>query len=64
MKLVCKGSPVPEPLRFLEKKGGELIVCSTCLDYFELSEQRVIGIVGGMPDILEAISLAAKAVSV
>ncbi len=64
VKLVCKGSPVLEPLRALEKKGVELIVCSTCLDYFNLNEQREIGIVGGMPDILEAISRAGKVVSV
>ncbi len=64
VKLVCKGSPVLDQLRMLEKKGVELIVCSTCLDYFQLSEQREIGIVGGMPDILEAISRAGKVVSV
>ena len=64
VKLVCKDSPVLDELGRLENKGVELIVCSTCLDYFGLSEQRVIGIVGGMPDILEAIARAAKVVSV
>ena len=64
VKLVCKGSSVLDPLRRLEKKGVELIVCSTCLEYFQLGEQCEIGIVGGMPDILEAISRAGKVVSV
>lgn len=64
VRLVCKGSPVLDQLRVLEKKGVELVVCSTCLDYLQLNEQREIGIVGGMPDILEAISRAGKVVSV
>jgi intracellular sulfur oxidation DsrE/DsrF family protein len=64
VKLVCLGSPALDPLRALEKKGVELIVCSTCLDYFGLTERREIGIVGGMPDILEAISRAGKLASI
>ncbi len=64
VKLVCKGSPVLEPLRALEAKGVELIICSTCLEYYGLTEQREIGIVGGMPDILEAISRAGKVVTI
>ena len=64
VKLVCKGSPVLEPLRALEAKGVELIICSTCLEYYGLTDQREIGIVGGMPDILEAIARAGKVVSV
>lgn len=64
VKLVCKGSPVLQHLRTLKGKGVELIVCSTCLDYFGLADQLEVGIVGGMPDILEAIARAGKVVSV
>lgn len=64
VKLVCTGSPVLNELRAYKDKGVELIICSTCLDYYHLADQVQIGIVGGMPDILEAISRAGKVVSV
>ncbi len=34
----------------------ELIVCSTCFDYFNLRDKVIAGIVGGMPDIIEAMN--------
>ena len=64
VRLVCEGSPVLEQLRALEAKGVELIVCSTCLNYFGLTDKVQVGIVGGMPAILEALARAEKVVSV
>lgn len=63
VKLVCEGSPVIEQLRALESKNVRLIVCSTCLNYFELSEKLQVGIVGGMGDILEAQTKAGKVIT-
>jgi intracellular sulfur oxidation DsrE/DsrF family protein len=63
VRLVCKGSPVLERLGALEDKGVRLIVCSTCLNYFELTEKVKVGIVGGMGDILEAQVKAEKVIS-
>ena len=63
VKLVCEGSPVIEQLRALKERGVELIVCSTCLDYFGLRDKVVVGIVGGMPDIIEAMNIAEKVIS-
>jgi hypothetical protein len=40
-----------------------LILCSTCLNYYYLADQVQVGIVGGMPDILEAQQRASKAIS-
>jgi len=54
VKLVAEGSPFLERLSQLEQRGVRLIICSTCLNYFELTDNVRIGIVGGMPDILEA----------
>ena len=53
-----------EQLRALEAKGLELIICSTCLNYFGLNDKVQVGIVGGMPDILEALSRAEKVITV
>lgn len=63
VKLACKGSPVLENLRKIEEQGVELILCSTCLDYFSLTDQVAVGIVGGMTDIIEAMQKAEKVVS-
>lgn len=63
VKLVVEGSPFLEPLSQIEKKGVRLIVCSTCLNYFELTEKVRVGIVGGMPDILEAQTRANKVIT-
>ena len=61
--LVVNGSPVIESLRSLEAKGVNLIICNTCLKYFELNDQVAVGITGGMPDIIEAQRRAAKVIT-
>lgn len=63
VKLVCEGSPVIEKLRELEAKGVRLIVCSTCLNYYNLQDKVLTGIVGGMGDILEAQTKAEKVIT-
>jgi intracellular sulfur oxidation DsrE/DsrF family protein len=63
VRLVTEGSPVIEKLQSLEGKGVRLIVCSTCLNYYGLSEKIKIGIVGGMGDILAAQRLAGKVIT-
>jgi intracellular sulfur oxidation DsrE/DsrF family protein len=64
VKLVVDGSPVLETLRSLEHKGVRLILCSTCLSYFNLTDEVRVGIVGGMSDIIEAQSRAGKVISI
>lgn len=62
VKLACEGSPALEQLKALEAKGVELLLCSTCLDYFGLREYVKVGVVGGMPDIIEAMQRATKVI--
>ena len=50
-------------LRILEDAGVELIVCSTCLEYFGLIDKVRVGKVGGMPGILAALQEEDKVVS-
>jgi len=63
VRLACAGSPVIESLRALEAQGVELVLCQTCLNYFELVEQVQVGVVGGMGDIIEALTKAGKVIS-
>src|SRR5512145_2637305 len=62
VKLVCSGSPVLEQLKQLERKGVELVLCKTCLDFFDLTGQVQAGVVGGMGDIIEALQKADKVI--
>lgn len=64
VKLVVEGSPVLDTLRSLEGKGVRLILCSTCLNYYNLIDMVRVGIVGGMGDILEAQRQAGKVITI
>lgn len=64
VKLVVEGSPVIETLKKLEAKGVRLILCNTCLGYFNLTEKVQVGIIGGMTDIIEAQFKAEKVISI
>jgi len=64
VELAAAGSPVLDSLKALELKGTRLVLCSTCLDYYGLTDKAQIGIVGGMTDIIEAQRLARKVISI
>jgi len=64
VKLVVEGSPLIGDLKALQEKGVHLIACGTCLDYFGLKEQVVVGEIGGMAAILEAMMEAEKVLTV
>lgn len=63
VRLACRGSTVIDILNEFENNGVELILCQTCLTYFNLVDQVEVGIVGGMGDILESIQKAEKTIS-
>jgi hypothetical protein len=64
VRLTIEGSPVLDSLLSLESKGVRLILCSTCLGYFNLIDLVRVGIVGGMTDIIEAQRRAGKVISI
>lgn len=64
VRLACDGSPVLEQLRALQAEGVLLVVCNTCLNYLGLTDQRRVGIAGGMGDIIEAQWQAAKVITI
>jgi sulfur relay (sulfurtransferase) complex TusBCD TusD component (DsrE family) len=61
VKLTCPGSPVLDDLQALEQKGVRLVLCQTCLEFYGL--QPVVGVVGGMGDIIEAMQKADQVIS-
>jgi hypothetical protein len=64
VKLACEGSPVIDMLKSLADKGVTLMLCQTCLDYFSVRAAVRVGIIGGMGDIVAAMSQADKVISV
>jgi intracellular sulfur oxidation DsrE/DsrF family protein len=64
VKLVVEGSPVLEVLKSLESKGVHLVICSTCLSFFGLTDKVRVGVVGGMTDIVEAQWRADKVITI
>jgi selenium metabolism protein YedF len=62
-RLACQGSPVLEDLHALEAEGIEILVCGTCLNYFELTDELAAGQVSNMYDIAETMLGAGKVVS-
>ncbi len=61
VRCVTDASPVLPQLKAIEKKGVRLIVCSTCLEHLGL--KAIVGVVGGMPDIIEAQFSAKKVIT-
>ena len=43
VRLACEGSPVLERLNLLQEQGVELLACTTCLEYFELTDKLAVG---------------------
>ena len=57
IKLTVKRSPVLSILRELEEKGVEILVCGTCLDYYNLKEKLAVGKSTNMYDIAQVLML-------
>jgi selenium metabolism protein YedF len=64
VKLTIDGSAVLEDLRGYENEGRKILVCGTCLDHFGLLDQKQIGETTNMLDIVTAMQLADKVISI
>jgi selenium metabolism protein YedF len=43
VKMVCEGSWALVHLKKLEEQGVEILACSTCLEYFDLTDKIKVG---------------------
>jgi selenium metabolism protein YedF len=64
VKLTIDGSEVLEDLRQYEKDGLKILVCGTCLNHFNLLEKKQVGETTNMLDIVTAMQLADKVISI
>jgi selenium metabolism protein YedF len=64
VKLTIDGSEVLEDLKQYEKDGLKILVCGTCLNHFKLLERKQVGETTNMLDIVTAMQLADKVISI
>jgi selenium metabolism protein YedF len=64
VKLAVEGSESLPALRELENDGIHVLVCGTCLNHFGLLEKKQVGETTNMLDIITALQLADKVISV
>jgi selenium metabolism protein YedF len=63
INLVLKDSPFIVLLSDLEKAGIELLVCGTCLDFYEKNEALAVGSVSNMVEIYSRLSITNKLIN-
>ncbi len=62
VKLAAKESGAADDLKALEEKGVKILVCGTCINFFELTGKLGAGTVSNMYDIAGALSSAGRIV--
>lgn len=62
VRLACEGSRVLDDLCALAEQGIEILVCGTCLGFYELTDKLDVGQVSNMYDIAETMLGAGKVV--
>ncbi|MEA3503771.1 MAG: sulfurtransferase-like selenium metabolism protein YedF [Bacteroidota bacterium] len=62
VKFVTEGSDVIPAIKELESKGIKIIVCGTCVDFYELKSKVEVGIISNMYIIAETLSNATNVI--
>lgn len=62
VRIAAEGSGSDDDLAFLAGKGVELLICGTCVNYFELKEKIKTGTISNMFDILTSLNNAGKVI--
>jgi intracellular sulfur oxidation DsrE/DsrF family protein len=60
--LALEGSDTLEDLKEIAAAGVEILVCGTCLNFFNVKDKLGVGIVSNMYDIAGAMSGAGRLV--
>jgi selenium metabolism protein YedF len=64
IKLTIEGSEAVPLLKDLAQTGVPIIVCGTCLNYFQLLEKKKVGEITNMLDIVTAMQVADKVITI
>ncbi len=64
VRLAIAGSEVLDDLKAYEAAGLKILVCGTCLDHFNLLEEKGVGVTTNMLDIVTAMQVADRVITV
>lgn len=64
VKLAIGGAKTLPGLQHMEAQGVSILVCGTCLNHFNLLEQKRVGETTNMLDVVTSLQLADKVISV
>ncbi len=64
VKMTAIDSEKLSALKELEENGTSILVCGTCLDHFDLLENKQVGETTNMLDIVTAIQMADKVINI
>jgi selenium metabolism protein YedF len=64
VKLAVEGSETLPILKELEEDGVQILVCGTCLNHFKLLEKKKVGETTNMLDIVTAMQVSDKVISI
>lgn len=63
VKLPLLDEQVIEHLKVLEDRGVEVLVCGTCVNFYNITEELKVGSISNMYDILQRMQTVSKVVS-
>ena len=63
VKLAIQGSDCLPSLKELEEGGVSILVCGTCLDWFDLLKKKAVGQTTNMLDVVTSLQVAGKVIS-
>ena len=64
VKLTVAGSDALSDLQSLEKDGVSILVCGTCLEYYNQLEKKQVGETTNMLDIMTSLQVAEKIINI
>ena len=64
VRLVLRGASTVEDLLSLAEKGCRILVCGTCVDYYQCKDQIAVGEVTNMYGIVEAMAAGDRVINI
>lgn len=61
--VAIEGAPTVSALAALAEQGIKVLVCGTCVDYFEVKDKVAAGTISNMYEILQVLSTAGKVIT-
>jgi len=64
VKIPVENEQIVEHLKDLNEKGTEILVCGTCLNFYEIADKLQVGTISNMYDIVGAMKAVNKVITI